>query len=78
MVRVGLVRLICLNFCSCKGLVTPLEFAESQLGVLEDSPSIRRYLVAAPDRLNVSEANRIPAYACPEQAFSASNGEKRN
>ena len=47
MVRVGLVGLICLAFCSCNRLATPLEFAESQLGVQEGSPSIWRYLLAA-------------------------------
>ena len=63
MLRVGLVRLICLNFCSRRKLATPLEFAESQLGVQAGSPSVWRYLLAVPDRPNLSEANRIPAYA---------------
>ena len=63
MLRVGLVGLICLNFCSCKKLATPLEFAESQLGVQEGSPSVWRYFLAVPDRPNVSETNRILAYA---------------
>jgi hypothetical protein len=55
MLRVGLVALICLFFCSCRKLATPLEFAESQVGVEEGSPSIWRYLLAVPDRQNVSE-----------------------
>ena len=63
MVRVGLVGLIFLAFFSCNKLTTPLEFAESQLGVQEGSPSIWRYLLAAPDRQNVSEDEWCAAFA---------------
>ena len=62
MVRVGLVGLMFLVFCFCKKLATPLEFAESQLGVQEGSPSIRRYLLAAPNRQNVSEAEKLEVW----------------
>jgi uncharacterized protein (TIGR02594 family) len=62
MLRVGLVGLICLAFCSCKKFATPLEFAESQLGVQEGSPSVWRYLLAVPDRQNVSEDEWCAAF----------------
>jgi hypothetical protein len=54
MLRVGLVPLICLFFCSCKKLATPLEFAESQFGVEEGSPSIRQYLLAVPQEIRAA------------------------
>jgi uncharacterized protein (TIGR02594 family) len=63
MLRVGLVGLMCLFFCSCKKLATPLEFAESQVGVEEGSPSIWRYLLPVPDRQNVSEEEWCAAFA---------------
>lgn len=63
MFRVGLVSAICLIFCSCKKLATPLEFAESQLGVKEDSPYVCRYLLAVPDRQNVSWDEWCAAFA---------------
>jgi uncharacterized protein (TIGR02594 family) len=63
MFRVGLVSVICLAFCSCKKLATPLQFAESQLGVQEDSPYICRYLLAVPDRQNVSSEEWCAAFA---------------
>src|SRR5262245_60249283 len=63
MLRVGLVWLICIFFCSCKKLATPIEVAESQLGVEEGSPSIWQYLLAVPDRQNVSEEDWCAAFA---------------
>src|SRR5215469_8737811 len=58
MLRVGLVELIRL-FCVCKKLTTPLEFAESQVGVEEGSPSVWQYLPRGPRRNRES-----PGSAC--------------
>src|ERR1700757_2924181 len=49
MLRGGLVGLTRL-FCVCKKLATPLEFAESQVGVEEGSPSVWQYLPRGPRR----------------------------
>jgi hypothetical protein len=73
MLRDGLVGLIRLFFCSSKKLATPLEFAESQVGVEEASPSVWQYLRAVPkeitaDRfcplvaINPSARKRMPAF----------------
>src|ERR1700757_4971190 len=73
MLRVGLVGLIRLFFCSCKKLATPLEFAASQVGVEEGSPSVWQYLLAVPEEVRAARfcssvaikaaiPNRIPAF----------------
>src|ERR1700740_763610 len=73
MLRVGLVRLIRLFFCYCKKLATPLEFAESQVGVQEGSPLVWQYLLAVPAgiravrfcssrAINAPVPHRIPAF----------------
>ena len=51
MLRVGLIGLIRLFFCSGKKLATPLEFAEPQIGVEEGSPSVWQYLLAVPEEI---------------------------
>jgi len=72
MLRVGLVGLIRLFFCSCKKLATPLEFAESQIGVEEGSPFVWQHLPAVPEEISAARfcysvaikatiPNRIPA-----------------
>ena len=73
MLRVGLIGLIRLYFCSSKELATPLEFAESQVGVEEGSPSVWQYLRAVPEEIKAagfcsfvaikdSIRNRMPAF----------------
>jgi len=54
MLRVGLVGLIRLFFCSGKKLATPLEFAKPQIGVEEDSPSVWQYLLAVPKEIRAA------------------------
>lgn len=53
MLRVGLAGSIYFKFYCSKKLATPLAFAESQLGVEEGSPSVRRHLLAAQDRQEI-------------------------
>jgi hypothetical protein len=54
MLRVGSVGLSRLFFCTGKKLATPLEFAEPQIGVEEDSPSVWQYLLAVREEIRAA------------------------
>jgi hypothetical protein len=70
MLRVGLIGLIRLYFCSSKKLATPLEFAESQVGAEEASPSVWQYLRAVPEEITA-------ARFCPLVAINPSARKRR-
>jgi hypothetical protein len=77
MLRVGLVGLICLFFCSCKKLATPLAFAEAQAGVEEGSPSVWIYLLAVLEEMRAATfCSSVAIKATVPIAYQLNEGEK--